>query len=111
MRRLQSGGDLADPVARLAGSERAGAADSLGERIARHIFHDHVGLLVVDDQVVHRDGIGMVELGGQARLAAHPLTPLAEAGVRVGAQLFDGHRAAEQCVVGEPHLAHRAPAE
>ena len=90
------------------------AAECLRETARGQVFHDQPRLAVDESDIVHRDGVGAGEAGGDAPLAHGPiayLDGLRRAQLGGGRDLFDGHLSVQKCVGGEPYCAHSAATE
>jgi hypothetical protein len=119
--------DDAGPVGRLQGvnqvqpdpgrrrrRQRPRPLDQLTQGRRRHQLHDQEQPPVGLDHVVEGDDPRMVEPGRGPGLPQRPLPqrrPAGAGGPGRQLDLLDGHRAAEQDVVGPPHRAHPAPAQ
>jgi hypothetical protein len=94
--------------------ERTCALQPLGERLAAHVLHDHIGHGGAGDlglaEPEHHHQVGMEQTREHPRLAL-------ESGARVGSRQGRGvqqlhrHRALEQGVLREQHLPDAAGAE
>lgn len=93
---------------------RPALGQRVGQAVGRQVLHDQARDAVFLDDVVHGDGVRVMQLGGDAALAHGALDGLVLLGlVETGRQqqLLDRDLAAEAFVVGAPDDAHRAGAD
>ena len=108
MRHEQAARHLHEDRQQLGGVHRAvELVEQVGERFARHVFHDEEPDAVVLVILEQRRDVGVRQIRGVACLGTQP-AQFRFLVRRVGAQRLDGHWAPELDVEPFPHFAHAA---
>ena len=109
----QGRGDLRAELGRLVRLQRTALAQHRRQGHRRQELHDQARPALVLHDVEHRDGMPVVQAGGDPGLAHRPLIGQFGVGRResmLPVQLLHGHRPAEPLVLGLPDGAHPARA-
>ena len=109
VRRLQTVGDL-DAHREHELQARRPARDQLIERLPGHVLHDDVAFVAAFAHFIDGADVGVLDRGGQARLAQHGGAHLLGR-QQPGAQDLEHHGALQQRVVGQVNHAAAAGAQ
>jgi hypothetical protein len=82
---------------------------TLGQRLAFHIFHHQIVGSVLLTDVVESTDVRMIQAGNRSRFALKTLAQFGSIGEVIG-QDFDGYGALQAGIAGAVHLAHPARA-
>jgi hypothetical protein len=108
---IQGRPHLTDPAAGLFVVDAVRGPDSVGKRQTRDVFHNHIGHAVVDDEIVHANGIRMRQPGSKPGLSHDSIQTGAIVAAWSGKKLLYRDLPVQQLVFCQPHLTHRAPSK